>query len=429
MLARWRQLRAYISDAFWPRPAIAVTLAVLAALLTGRLDRDATLPPWLGDIVYSGGAEGARGLLSALATSSIGVAGTIFSITIAALSLASGQMGPRLLRNFTRDAGNQLALGAFLGTFAYALIVLRTVRGPSEGSFVPNLGVSGGVLLGLVCVAVLVWFVHHAAEGINVDSVIEDVTRDLASTLDCPPAGDPPPVPDMDGATTVRCHQSGYLQQLDGEGLADFAEKAGCTIRLLFRPGQRLYAGVPLALVQPGAAGAALALRGAVAIGARRTLADDTEFAADQLAEIAVRALSPGINDPNTAKTVIDSLTGILCERAGRGLPPGHVARAGRMLLAWPATSYAGLLDTMFDVLRQNAAGSPAVIIRLLEGLATVAEVERDPARLDVLARHAEQAREAGLGGTADSAAKQAIIARHQRFVTAQGGGRPGGFI
>ena len=118
-----------------------------------------------------------------MASSSIGVAGTIFSITIAALSLASGQMGPRLLRNFVRDSRNQVALGIFLGTFAYALMVLRTVRTRDEGTFVPHVGVTGAMVLALVCIGTLVWFVHHIATSINVETVVDAVHRDLVAAI------------------------------------------------------------------------------------------------------------------------------------------------------------------------------------------------------------------------------------------------------
>ncbi|MBV1797475.1 DUF2254 domain-containing protein [Siccirubricoccus sp. G192] len=426
MLARWRQLRAHLAESFWPRPALLVLLGLFLGWLTERLDRAATLPDWLGDLVYSGGAEGARGLLGALATASLGVAGTIFSITIAALSLASGQMGPRLLRNFTRDAGNQVALGAFLGTFAYSLMVLRTIRSPAEGGFVPHLGVTLGVVLGLVCTGVLVWFVHHAAEGINLDRVVEDVAADMAKTLDAhsTEAAEPPapliPAPAATGwagALAVPAPEEGYLQQLDAEGLADWAAEQGCAVRLLSRPGHRVHPGLPLALVQPPVEGAAAALGRAVAIGARRTLADDPGFAVRQLTEIAVRALSPGINDPNTAMTVLDWLGAALCRLAGRELEPGVELREGQMVLDWPTTDYAGLLDVMFHMIRQSAGGSPAVIIRLLETLTVAARLERRPERLAALARHAALAREAGLAGTTDRAGREGILEREQRFV------------
>ena len=163
------------------------------------LDRSGVVPQWLIDSawLYSGGATGARTLLGAVASSTIGVAGTVFSITIAALSLAAGQMGPRLLRNFTRDRGNQITLGVFLGTFSYALMVLRSVRTPGEGEFVPHLSLSVGILLAFVCVATLVFFVGHMAGRINVDTVIELVSEDVRSavqrlTTDAQPPAPPP---------------------------------------------------------------------------------------------------------------------------------------------------------------------------------------------------------------------------------------------
>ena len=137
-------------DGVWPAFSLAVGLV--------SLDRSGIVPDWLIDSpwLYNGGGTGARTLLGAVASSTIGVAGTVFSITIAALSLAAGQMGPRLLRNFTRDRGNQLTLGAFLGTFSYALMVLRSVRTEGEGVFVPHLALSIGIMLAFVCVGTLV---------------------------------------------------------------------------------------------------------------------------------------------------------------------------------------------------------------------------------------------------------------------------------
>ena len=187
-----------LRDAFWPRPASLVLAGVVLGELAVWMQRaevevDLLPPGWL----YAGGEVGARAVLSVIAASAIGVAGTTFSITVAALALASGQMGPRLLRNFIRDAGNQLALGVFLGTFAYALLVLRSVRGTEEGAYVPHLGVTGGLALAPLRVAALVWFVHHIAVGINVDTVIAVVHEDLRATMrrTTLAAADPPSPP------------------------------------------------------------------------------------------------------------------------------------------------------------------------------------------------------------------------------------------
>ena len=149
MTAHLRKLLSALGDTFWLLPGASVILGIIAGVGMVAVDRSGIVPQWLinSPWLYNGGATGARTLLGAVASSTIGVAGTVFSITIAALSLAAGQMGPRLLRNFTRDRGNQLTLGTFLGTFSYALMVLRSVRTQSEGLFVPHLSLSISILL------------------------------------------------------------------------------------------------------------------------------------------------------------------------------------------------------------------------------------------------------------------------------------------
>ncbi|MGH7092949.1 MAG: DUF2254 family protein, partial [Stellaceae bacterium] len=149
MTPRIRKFLNDLGETFWVIPGVMVIVAVLGAIGCVSLDHSGIIPQWLIDSpwLYNGGGTGARTLLGAVAASTIGVAGTVFSITIAALSLAAGQMGPRLLRNFTRDRGNQITLGVFLSTFSYALMVLRSVRSQSEGDFVPHLSLSVGILL------------------------------------------------------------------------------------------------------------------------------------------------------------------------------------------------------------------------------------------------------------------------------------------
>jgi uncharacterized membrane protein len=149
LIVAFRKLLTILGDTFWLLPGAMVILGAFGALGMVAVDRSGVAPQWLINSrwIYSGGAEGARTLLGTVASSTIGVAGTVFSITIAALSLAAGQMGPRLLRNFTRDRGNQVTLGAFLGTFSYALMVLRSVRTHSEGEFITHLALSISILL------------------------------------------------------------------------------------------------------------------------------------------------------------------------------------------------------------------------------------------------------------------------------------------
>src|SRR3954471_14150448 len=160
-IARLRQWWADLRASFWLRPAVMTVLAVGLAVALIKAQDAFSLPSWLQSFIYSGATTGARDVLGAIATATIGVAGTTFSITVAALTLASNQMGPRLLRNFTRDPGNQYALGALLATFAYAMVALRSVHEVDEGAFVPQMAVSVALLFAFACIDVLIWFLHH----------------------------------------------------------------------------------------------------------------------------------------------------------------------------------------------------------------------------------------------------------------------------
>jgi uncharacterized membrane protein len=422
MNARVRAWLETLGDQFWLRPAVIV----LAGLGLGQLAVWLETAHFAGygasspetNWGYSGGAEGARALLSAVASSTIGVAGTTFSITIAALSLASGQMGPRLLRNFTRDARNQVVLGIFLGTFAYALIVLRTVRTVQEVAFVPHLAVTGAIVLAMLSVATLVWFVHHIATSINVDTVVDAVHRDLCRaiadrTLDA--GGLPAPRSDPAG-TAIAVAGSGYLQALDAKRLADWAHENGIVVHLRVRPGDYVPSGLPLASLSARVDGVEDALAGALTFGRRPAALQDLEFPVRQLTEIAVRALSPGINDPFTAGSVVDHFGDALCRLVSRHLPTGVHAREGRIALVHSATDYAGLCDAMFHMIRQNAAGSSHVLGRMLDVLARAAEVERSPGRVRELGRHADLVIGAARRDVAEPSDLGDLEQRHRRF-------------
>jgi len=393
--ARLRKLLVDLAETFWLVPALLVVLGTICALGTVYIDRSTRVPDWLlQNWLYNGGATGARTLLGAVASSTIGVAGTVFSITIAALSLAAGQMGPRLLRNFTRDRGNQITLGIFLGTFCYALIVLRSVRTPDEGAFVPHLAVSVGIALAFICVATLVYFVGHMSGRINVDTVIglvsedvRNVMRELASDDDQQPA--PPPQFWRD-AEPVEDARQGYLHQLDEDGLATWACEHDTAIRMLVRPGDYVFPGAPIAVIKPMRDGAAEAIRNATALSPQHTTSTDLLFAIRQLVEVAVRALSPGINDPHTAISVLDRLGAALCAMKPLTLQTGVSMKNDRVVLVVPHVRYEELVDAMFHMIRQNAAGKPAVLIRMIEVMTQVASCERDPARIASLRRHAD---------------------------------------
>lgn len=207
----------------------------------------------------------------------------------------------------------------------------------------------------------------------------------------------------------------GYLRAVDEAGLADWAKERGAVLVLLVRPGDYLFPGAPVAeLAQGGEGGdAGEAVRAAFSLGSRQAAAQDLEFAVRQLVEVAVRALSPGINDPFTAVAVLDRLGAALCEVAPRHLPGTAVLRDGRVVLHRRATDYAGLCDAMFHMIRQNAAGSPAVLIRLLETLGRVLAVETRPGRRAELLRHADLTVSARRIAVVDPDDVAALDARH----------------
>ena len=330
----------------------------------------------------------------AVAASAIGVAGTVFSITIAALSLAAGQMGPRLLRNFTHDRGNQVALGAFLGTFSYALMVLRSVRTQGEGEFVPHLSLSAGILLAFLCVATLIYFVNHMSGRINVDTVIELVSGEIQDSIrrlgSAVPMTGPMPRLEPDDAALVSDPRRGYVLDLDAQSLADWAARHDAVLQLLVRAGDYVFPGAPIALCFPAVDGAENAIRNAVSLSAERASSDDIEYAVRQLVEVAVRALAPGISDPHTAMSALDRLGGALCDLQPLHLPTGLFFRDKRCVLLVPAVDYDGLVDAMFHMIRQSAGGSATVLVRMLEVLTAVAAVERAPARLQSVQRHVD---------------------------------------
>ena len=338
-------------------------------------------------------------------------------------------MGPRLLRNFTRDRGVQVTLGAFLGTFCYALMVLRSVRTQDEGEFTPHLSLSVAILLAFVCVATLVYFVGHMASRINVDTVVQLVSDDvrhamarLTSTRATPGA---PPASFWSGETAIVGHRRGYLQELDSDGLAEWAARHGIALRLLVRPGDYVFPGTPYAMLLGTAPGAEAVVRGASALGPTRVSSADLEFAVRQLVEVAVRALSPGINDPHTAISVLDRLGASLCDLAPVFLPTGVHVREGKTVLVVPSVDYDGLCDSMFHMIRQNARGSAAVLIRMLEVITVVASCEREPDRVRALQRHADLVMGDAERDVASPADRQDVRERHAAFEQTAHAGKP----
>jgi uncharacterized membrane protein len=187
---------------------------------------------------------------------------------------------------------------------------------------------------------------------------------------------------------------------------------------MLVRPGDYVFPGAPIAVMTPAAEGADAAIRDATALGPQRVSSADLEFAVKQLVEVAVRALSPGINDPHTAMGVLDRLGAALCEFAPRYLPTGVLLRDDRPALVVPAVQYDGLLDAMFQMIRQSALANAAVQRHLLDVLTAVVSTERDPERMKCLRQQADIIEQDARRNISTPADLRGIVARHAAFVT-----------
>ena len=401
-----------------------VLIGIGAGFLMLSIDRSGIIPrgviegPWL----YNGGGTGARTLLGAVASSTIGVAGTVFSITIAALSLAAGQMGPRLLRNFTKDRGNQLTLGAFLGTFSYALIVLRSVRTQSEGEFVPHLSLTVAILLAFVCVGTLVYFVGHMAGRINVDTVIELVSAEVSAAIRRltveEPGGGAARRRDLARRAGSRRHAPRLPSAARRRGPRRVGGRARCRDPAADPPGRVRLSGRADRARDPRDR----------RHGDRDRGRDRGRPAAGELGRSRIRRATTsrgrgaGAVARHQRPAHGDQRAGPVGSRPVRDRAPRHLAtgvhiRDGRTVLLVPSVEYGGLADAMFHMIRQNAAGSPAVLIRMVEVLTAVATCERSPERVPELARHADLVRDDATRDVANPADLADIDARHQRFV------------
>lgn len=396
----WERIRA----SFWFLPTLMTIASAVLAYIMVALDRfyGDELPSSLR-WAYTGGAEGASSVLSTVAGSMITLAGVVFSLTLVALSLASSQFGPRLLRNFMRDTTNQVTIGTFISTFLYCLLVLRTIRRIEEQTFVPQLSVTVGVLFALASLGVLIYFIHHVAVSIQADEIIARVADELSESIERifpEQLGEEPerhseemPADIAMKALQVRATDDGYIEFLDAESLMSLAKKADLVLRIACRPGQYVIAGTALLYSYPQERTTEELqgqIREAFVLGTLRTSAQDIEFSINQLVEIAVRALSPGINDPFTAVTAIDRLGSALVKLAQRRMPSAHrYDDQQRLRVVSPATTFPNLLAAALNQVRQHAAGNAAVTIRLLETLTIVASFV---SRRDALSAVAEQA-------------------------------------
>jgi uncharacterized membrane protein len=433
--SHWR--REILRTNLWVVPSLEVLGAITLFGCTLLLDRAAyrgtfAVPSW----VISGSADAARQILTAIAAAVITVVGVVFSIILVTLTLASTQFGPRMLRNFIRDRGTQLTLGTFVATFVYAVLVLVSIGPGPHGDFVPHIGVTTTLGLTVADMAILIYFIHHTAVSIQLPLVIAGIARDLTGAIEAQGGGhhlrdggrergpDAAEVVALleSGGEAVLAPTSGYVQFIRLDSLVAFAADAGAVISLSYRPGHFIVQGHPVATVWPPGAVAQVGevLGHSHITGPYRTLTQDVSFGIDQLVEIAIRALSPAVNDTFTALTCIDWLGDSLC-KVMRHWHPARVHRDSggyvRVIAAQPG--YERLVQRAFEKIRQAGQGMPAVMIRQLEALAKMMMETSGASQRRLLLDQAEMIQRAGERSVPEASDRADVRRRFEAVLTA----------
>lgn len=402
----WDKLRS----SFWFVPLAMSLAALVLTEVTLRIDQTHD-NEWARKIgwIAAGSSEDARDTLSTIASSVATIAGVVFSITMVVLTLASAQFGPRVLRQFMRDGWTQSALGTFIGTFTYCILILRAMGPLQREGKVLDVSVSVSILLGLASLGVLVLFIHHVSENIQAANIVAKLNCEtesvIAANFDPSSNGHKDTTNDGPGflaeghADIPWESTSGYIQAISYEVLVRAAEKRDIEINVLRRPGQFLICGEPIAQVRPGerlSDGIAKEITSSIEVGAQRTQSQDVEFGIEQIVQVALRALSPSLNDPATANVCIDHLASTIGYIAQRQLMSGRIRDShGRVRVFTSISTFAGFMDAAFNEIRQSGRSQVAVVMRLIENFGRIARIVRSEEHRRWIDEHIERVMEA----------------------------------
>ena len=388
---------------FLIRPlVIALFLGGVGAILSFAEEYVPALNAWIPEVLFPAHQDPqvAQTILSTIASSIMTVVSIIFAILLMTLTLASTQFSPRILVSFVRDRSTQWTLGIFLGTFCFCIAALPAVRFQPH-PFVPVATVLTAMSLAVLCVGWLIFFINHISQSISVNHIVDRIARETELVIDDLMPNPRGPSERPEHATPFRearerlivSPRSGYIRFIDAAYLVECAKSYGVQIVLARRVGHP--AGVPIMRVaEAGRVTPECEVRilSAFDIGPARTLQQDVEFGVIQIVDVALRAISPAINDPSTAISCIDQLSRILIRFATRTPPrtylhaPPHVLR---VVLPW--IDFEGLLDTAFEQIRHYSKNDIAVSLRLIRAFEDIASVELRPNELQSLVRRARR--------------------------------------
>lgn len=399
----WDRFRA----GFWFFPTLLILGAIGLAIVVPEVDRQVvdSIPQWMKST-----GETSRSTLAALASAMFTVSGVVFSVTVVTLSLTSSQFGPRLLRNFLEQNVTQVTMGSCLACCVYCLILLWRIDDVNDKWFVPHVAVFLATVLTLLALCLVVFFIHRVAYSVQSMNVVTDVAGELDAAIDRMFPKEYEASEELyrqhddllasfeshDGHS-VHAQRDGYLQTVNIEHLTAVAKKHQAWVNLVCRPGDFIIEGLEVAQLRcdddSDAEQLTKELASAFIVGNQRTPRQDVECAIQELTEIAVRALSPGINDPFTAIACIDRLCAVFCRLTRRDVRlvlPVDIDDDRPLRIVSPTTEFESILNSGFHQIRQHGSSYVSVSIRLLEALRQIASVTRRDADRTAIRRQAD---------------------------------------
>jgi uncharacterized membrane protein len=390
-----------LKASLWFRPALWVLAFSALALVLIRVDQTVSTSQleYLEPLLFAAGVDGTRTMLGAISGAMLTVASLAFSIMMVAVVQAANAYSPRLLRNYLADTANQHVLGILIGTFIYSLLVLRVVRGTDESNFVPTISVAVALIFSLLSISAFIYFINHVAHSIEVGSIVTGLQKEaegLLVELFPEPMGGGwtagEPTPPSGPSAVIESYYSGYIEAVSTEALLALAQRADAVLRLERSVGDYVLKGTPLLTVWPATAydeilNAACQL--SITLGKERTFVQDLHYAVRQLADIALRAISPAINDPTTAINCIDVLASLLARLAERPLvSPFRCDAEGNLRVIAYGPTFESMIDLAFNQIRYYCHDDLSCNLRLIDVFADLSYVARRPAEQAALWKH-----------------------------------------
>ena len=404
LLFFWKELMS----TFWFLPVFIICCSVILSVSLVTLDSYITVSQegWQRFFMVNS-TSSARSILSTISGAMIGVAGTVFSVTLVVLTLASSQFGPRLIKNFMYIKINQVVLGSYVSTYLYCLLILNSVKESADYTFIPSISIFVAILAAIANIILLIVFIHQIAISIQADKVISDISGSISKqvkeifpeymgdeTEDEQEINIAAETSNYTKRISLTSPKNGYIQYIDTEVLMNIVVEEDLILELYHRPGSFMVEGLELGVVYSKVDWKENALKDLLdqfVIGNTKTAQQDLEFSIHQMVEIAARALSPGVNDPYTAVTCIDNLSATMCYLAKAKFPSKYrFDDDGNLRIVADALEFEGVLDAAFNQIRQFSGGSAAVIIRLMEALSTILSFSKKEKQRKAVIKHAE---------------------------------------